>query len=76
MVEPSTVVVGLAVALTGVVLVTRAEAVARLEEQWDAIGSTRTGRVEPTRWKVRGNRAFGIVLTAIGAMLTVGGLLR
>ncbi|MWG33596.1 hypothetical protein [Halomarina oriensis] len=76
MVEPSTVAVGLLVGLGGVVLVTRAETVARLEEQWDAIGSVRTGPVEPARWKVRGNRAMGIVLALVGAMLTVGGLVR
>ena len=76
MVEPTTVAVGVSLGLLGVVCVTRAETVARLEERWDAVGSVREGSVEPTPWKVRGNRALGVVLTLVGLFLTLGGLAR
>lgn len=63
-------VLGTLVLAVGLVCALRPYAVARFEEQIDAIGSTRSlSEVEPAGWKVTLTRVLGIGIALFGTLV-------
>ena len=63
------VMAGLAVVGIGALIVRHAYAVTKIEEQIDAIGSKRTGEIEPADWHVLLTKVFGAMVAGGGVVI-------
>ena len=75
MVATGGLLLGFVLVVGGAVVVRHAYRLTKAEEQFDAIGSKRSGDVEPAGWNVFFTKVFGACVAAGGAVVLLLSLL-